>query len=231
MAEPASKQREPIRVLIVDDHLTVLWGLERLIESSEGSMTVVGKAVDAAEALAKARTTLPDVILLDIGLKDSDAIDIIPELIASSGARVLVLTGERDPSVRERAVLAGACGVVGKEESPGNILIAITKVREGELWLDRTSTGRIFMQLSKGGGSPSAGPRDPKSRIALLTPRERQIARIVTTEPKLSLKEIAELQHISESTLRNHLTSIYGKLGVTSRLELYVYASEHALTE
>jgi two-component system, NarL family, nitrate/nitrite response regulator NarL len=224
--EAARRGGTPIRVLIVDDHLSVLWGLERLIESADHAMVLVGKATDAAEALIQGTLARPDVILLDLALQDEDATKIIPELIDNSGARVLVLTAERSDAVRDKAMLAGASGVVGKEEPPANILRAIAKVHEGELWLDRSSVGRIFNQLSHDARSPPESAA--ASRFMRLTPRERQIARLVAGQPSQSLKMLAATQHISESTLRNHLTSIYAKLDVTSRLELYVYVSEHA---
>jgi two-component system, NarL family, nitrate/nitrite response regulator NarL len=218
-----------IRVLIVEDHLTVLWGLERLVESAGGGMIVVGKATSAEEAIRLAAEIRPDVVLFDIGLADRDGIEAIPELIGCSGARVLVLTGERSTEVRERAVLAGACGVVGKEDPPGNILRAIEKVWQGELWLERSAAGRVFMQLAR--NHRGDGARENVPPLRLLTPREREIVRFVSGAPALTLKAIAGMHHMSESTLRNHLTSIYEKLHVASRLELYVYANKHALAD
>lgn len=228
MMQGRAEKQQPIRILIVDDHLTVLWGLERLIESADREMVVVAKARSAQEALDRARDSLPEVIILDVGLQDEDGLTVIPELIAGTSARVLVLTGSRESAIRDRAVLAGASGVVGKEEPPANILRAIVKVYEGELWLDRSTTGRLFKQLASGEGHQEA---IESRRIRQLTPRELHIARMVAREPSRSLKLIAASQHISESTLRNHLTSIYGKLGVTSRLELYVFANRHSMLD
>ena len=220
---------KPIRVLLVDDHRSILWGLERLIESEQPRMEIVGKATCTAEALDLAGVSRPDVILLDLDLGAESGLGAIPELIARSNAKVLVLTGLRDPSIHDDAVLAGARGVVGKEDTPEEILKAIDRVHRGELWLDRAATGRIFVELSRKGGPGEADPEQQK--IAGLTARERQIVAAVAGEPGATASAIADKLHISEHTLRNHLTSIYDKLGVANRLELYVYASKHDLRE
>jgi two-component system, NarL family, nitrate/nitrite response regulator NarL len=218
---------DPIRVLIVNDQLSVLWFLEMLVQHAERPMLVVGKATNAQEALKRCAEAEPDVILFDIDLHDEDAFESLPALVASSRARVLAITAERDSPIRERAVLLGANGVVGKEEAPENILRAIEKVAAGELWLERSSTCRIFREFA---GTRAREPV-PRRRRALLTRRECHIVRVVAAEPSLSLKTIAERQCISESTLRNHLSSIYDKLGVGSRLELYVYARKNPLPD
>lgn len=220
---------KPIRVLLVDDHRSILWGLERLIESEKPRMEIAGKATTVAEAVGLTESARPDVILLDLDLGAENGVDAIPELIAGSRAKVLVLTGIRSPSIHDDAVLAGARGVVGKEDAPENILKAIEKVHQGELWLDRAATGRIFVELSRKGGPEEADPE--KQKIASLTARERQIVAAVAGEPGATASTIADRLHISEHTLRNHLTSIYDKLGVANRLELYVYASKHQLRE
>ena len=220
---------KPIRVLLVDDHRSVLWGLERLIESEKPRMEVVGKAISGTEALGLAGEARPDVILLDIDLGAENGLDAIPELIARSKARILVLTGLRDPAVHDNAVLAGARGVVGKEDTPEDILKAIEKVHQGELWLDRVTTGRIFIELSRKNAAEETNP--DRQKISSLTARERQIVSAIANDPGASAKTISEKLHVSEHTLRNHLTSIYEKLGVANRLELYVYANKHDLRE
>ncbi len=215
----------PIRVLLVDDHRSILWGLERLIESEKPRMEVVGKAANRAEALVLAAETRPDVVLLDLDLGAESGLDIIPELIARSKAKVLVLTGLRDTAVRDAAVLAGARGVVGKEAAPEDILRGIVKVHQGEIWLDREATGRIFVEFSRNGASEEADPE--RQKIASLTARECRIVSTIVGDPGATANTVAERLHISEHTLRNHLTSIYDKLGVANRLGLYVYANKH----
>lgn len=217
--------KQPIKVLIVDDHPTVTWGLERLVGGRKTNMTVVATAHDTKAAVSKAAALQPDIILLDIDLGSESGIEAMADLLVACKARIVVLTGVRDAALRDQAVLAGARGIVGKEESPENILKAIEKVHAGELWLDRATTGRIFVEFSKRlKGAPET---DEQKRIALLTPRELEIVRVLVQEPDSSIAGIAQKIHTSEHTLRNHLTSIYNKLGLSSRLQLHVFASKH----
>lgn len=216
-----------IRILLVDDHRSILWGLEKLIESARPRMEVVGTATNAPEAIALVRKHPADVILLDMDLAGESSLDAIPELIAASKARVLVLTGVRDPSIHDRAVLAGARGVVGKGESAETILMAIEKVHEGQLWLNRGATSRIFMEFSRRNSNQPMNAEE--RRIATLTDRERKIVCVLSAHASTPAKAIADQLCISEHTLRNHLTSIYSKLGVASRLELFEYAHKRGL--
>jgi DNA-binding NarL/FixJ family response regulator len=214
--------------MLVDDHRSVLWGLEKLIEGEHPRMDVIGKATTSAEALRMLDDVHPDIILLDLDLGGENGIHAIPGLIAKSNSRVLVLTGSRDSAVHDSAVLAGAMGVVEKGEPAETILKAIHKVHEGEVWLNRVATGRVFQEMSRSKGSPSLDPEQKK--IATLTPRERQIVAEIGSDAAASSKVIAERLRISEHTLRNHIASIYEKLQVSSRLELFAYAGKHAIT-
>ena len=217
----------PIRVLLVDDHKTMLWGLTQLINSAAPRMVVVAAVSSREEALAVAGREQPDVILLDLDLGVADGADLLPALLKESRARVLICTGVRDTEARDRAMLRGARGVVHKEEPAEVILKAIEKVHSGELWLDRLSTGRIFEILLDAGHSPR---RDPEAeRVATLTPREREVIAAVTGRGQSTNKKIAEHLNMSEFTLRNHLTTIYDKLGVGNRLDLFKYALRHGL--
>ncbi|OGA67903.1 MAG: hypothetical protein A3G81_29870 [Betaproteobacteria bacterium RIFCSPLOWO2_12_FULL_65_14] len=219
----------PIRVFLIDDHRTVLWGLERLIESAGSRMKVVGSAARCADALKRLEGASPDVIVLDLDLGDESGLDAIAPLIAKSRAKVLVLTGLRETSMHDKAVLAGARGVVQKEASAETILTAIEKVHEGQLWLDRTAAGRIFVEFSRRGAP--LPPDAEQVKIASLTERERQIVAMTATHAGATARAIAEKLHIAENTLRNHLTTIYDKLGVANRLELFAYAHRHGLTK
>jgi two-component system, NarL family, nitrate/nitrite response regulator NarL len=216
-----------IRVLLVDDHPCFLWALEQLVNNQHPQMVVVGATGKGTDALKLAAENQPDVIVLDIDLGTENGVDLLPHLLACSGARILALSDSRDAGRRDSAVLAGARGVVGKEERPETLLQAVRKVHAGELWLDRSATGRVFVELSR--ALQGGGKTDEQSRIASLTRREREVVGLVSSHPASSVKAIARVHHISEKTLRNHLTSIYDKLGLTSRLELHVFASTHKL--
>jgi two-component system, NarL family, nitrate/nitrite response regulator NarL len=212
--------------MLVDDHRTVLWGLAKLIDGEKPRMEVVGTATNCAEAIDLADRVGPDVIVLDIDLGKQSGVDAIPDFIARAGTRVLVLTGLRDGSLHDQAVLAGARGIVHKEDPPETILKAIEKIFEGELWLDRVTTGRMFIELSRT-GRPRQDPE--KVKRSLLTARERELIGQLVANPSANYRKIAGKLHISEHTVRNYLTSIYSKLGVINRLELFVYANKNEL--
>lgn len=219
---------KPIRVMIVDDHKSILWGLERLVESAEPRMTVVGTADSCTAMLSIAASTKPDIILLDLDLNGDNAADALPDLLRVSGGKVLVLTGAREPAAQQAAILKGARGVIGKDENAEVLLHAIERVHAGEVWINRMMMTKIIEAMSPASGK--AANADPEAvRIASLTPREREIIRAIVLSRGGKSLAIAETLHISEHTLRNHLTLIYEKLGVRNRIDLFAYASEHGL--
>ncbi len=222
-----ASQTNSIRVLLIDDHASVRWGLRKLVESGKLKCQVVGEAGNRNEALTLVRREQPNIILLDLDMGSENGIDLLPELLKESKANVIILTGVRDKATHERAVLRGARGVVLKEEPAETILKAIETVHRGELWLDQTTIGRVFSKLTVASEKGTADPEAEK--IAFLTPRERQIISVITSEGHSTNKRIAASLNMSEHTLRNHLTSIYSKLDVENRLELFMYALTHGL--
>jgi len=217
----------PIRILLVDDHETMLWGLNRLIESQGARMSVIGSARNCTEALSIAAALSPDLIVLDLDLGGVCAIDILPALLAASPARILVLSGSRDQALRDLAVKRGARGVMSKNASAEQVLKAIEKIHLGELWLDQDTLGRVFGELLDPRGSAR---RDPEAeRRSSLTAKEQKVISAIVHSSGASNKTLAQGLFISEHTLSNHLTSIYHKLNVSNRLELYVYAIKHQL--
>lgn len=214
----------PIRVFLVDDHRATLWGLERLIDAAD-RLQLVGSVTSIAELLAAPAGHDADVIVLDLDLGGQDSTASFAELLQTHGAKLLVLTGARDLDVHRRAVLAGARGVVRKEEPVDVLLRAIEKVHEGDVWVNRALIGDIMNVLV---GHKAAAARDDAC-IASLTPKELDVIAAVVRHKGAKSLILAEDLGISEHTLRNHLTAIYHKLGVHGRLELYVFAKEHHL--
>lgn len=216
-----------IRVMLVDDHKTLLWGLERLINGKSTKMEVVAMASTFDEALAQVDKLLPDVILLDLDLGGKCSIDILPALLANGVSRALILTASREQAVLESAIHGGARGVVHKEASAESVLKAIEKVHQGELWLEHGILDRVFDDLMNPKITQKPDPEADKK--ASLTDKERKIIAMIVAESGTPTKTLAQRLFISEHTLRNHLTSIYQKIGVGNRLELYVYAVKHRL--
>ncbi|MFC6518983.1 response regulator [Undibacterium arcticum] len=211
--------------MLIDDHKTMLWGLARLIEGENSRMEVVGTASNCDEALAQIGQLAPDVILLDLDLGGKCSLDILPALLANGVSRALILTGTREQATLDLAVLRGARGVVRKDASAEQVLKAIEKVHQGELWLDHEMLGRVFGEFMNPKATRKPDPEAEKK--AALTPKERKIIDTIVEGKGALNKALAQRLFISDHTLRNHLTSIYQKLGVSNRLELYVYAIKH----
>ena len=211
-----------IRVMLVDAHRIVLSGLQRLIDDEQPDLGVVATATAGAGAVEIAVAAKPDVVVVDVDLATEKDASLVPGLINGHNRRVLVLSGSRD-SKHELAILRGACGVVHKDDTPELLIKAIKKVHQGELWLDRNSTGRLFVELSR-----QKGPSATETAIASLTEREHDVVRSLVKQPGADNKTLASTLHIGEHTLRNHLSRIYDKLGVPNRFELYIFAQRHA---
>jgi DNA-binding NarL/FixJ family response regulator len=215
-----------IRIMLVDDHKTMLWGLEKLIEGGGDDLQLVGNANNNDTALQQASVLKPDVIVLDLDLEGRSSIEILPQLLQDSGgARVMILSGNRDQGLLAQAVKLGARGVVSKEAPAEVVLNGIRSVYRGETCLDPGLMNALLGQLA------APAKADPEAaRIASLTPKERKIVAVVVEGNGAPNKELASRLFIAEPTLRNNLTTIYQKLGVANRLELYVYATKHGMT-
>jgi DNA-binding NarL/FixJ family response regulator len=207
-----------LRILLVDDHLVMRAGLRLLIENQPG-MTVVALASNREEALKLAACESPDLILLDLELGAESGLTFLPELRAAAPkARVLVLTGLKDAEAHRQAVRLGAVGVVFKDQEAEVLIKAIEKVHAGEVWLDRTTTGNLFHEMTQNSGEVNP----EQSKIKSLTEREFQVIKLIAEG--LKNKEIAKRLFISETTVTHHLSSIFSKLEVSDRLELVIYA-------
>lgn len=227
---PGSAVQSPIRVFVAEDHHITLWGLSRLIDGAAPRLRLVGSASTRSELLSNEAAAEADVILLDLDLGGEDGTTALAALRERCCARVLVLTGTGDTALHRAAVLQGARGVVHKSEPAQTILRAIEKVHEGEVWLNRTLMGQVLGQLTHSEPAEAPRPPDPDDRrIASLTPREREIVVAMVTKSGAKQFAVALELGLSEHTLRNHLTTIYSKLGVRGRLELHVFATAHGL--
>jgi DNA-binding NarL/FixJ family response regulator len=215
-----------IQVMLVDDHQTMLWGLEKLIDCEAPRMQVIATARNGEEALTRAGLFAPDLVVLDLDLEGRSSLDLIPALTRNGKTKVLVLTGTTDQAQLDLAVRRGARGVLQKAAAPADVVKAIDKVFRGELWLDQAMLSRVLGNLI----NPAPQRPDPElERQARLTGKERRVIQAVVEGNGALNKTIAQRLCISEHTLRNHLTSIYQKLDVGNRLELYVYATKHGL--
>lgn len=215
---------QAIRVLLIEDHLVVRAALRMLIESRPG-LVVVGEAANHAEALALAAREQPDIILLDLVLGAENGLELLPELRAAArDARVLVLTALHSVDAHRQAIRQGAMGLVLKEHAPEVLFKAIEKIYSGEIWLDQA----MLVSVLGGLVSDQTRPADTAAaRMATLSERERDVMALIGQGFKN--KQISERLSITETTVRHHLTSIFVKLGVESRIELVIFAHQHGL--
>ena len=212
---------DPIRVLVVDDHAVVREGLRALISAKPG-MTVVGEAADGVEAVQKARSLQPDVILMDLVMPRKDGIEAIDEITGENPkARVLVLTSFAADDKVFPAIKAGAQGYVLKA-SPSRVLIrAILDVHRGEPSLSPTIASKLMQEL---GRSPDLRPAEEP-----LTGREVEVLRLVAQG--LSNADIAGALSISPPTVRSHVSSILGKLHLANRTQAALYALREGIAQ
>lgn len=217
----------PVQVFLIAPAL-VAWGLQRLIQTASPRIVVVGAADRPADALVLLERNPPDLIVLD--MDDGYGVEDIARLYDQVRVNILALGAPSEPGFVESVLAAGARGVLGKRETPSALLRAIDQIGNGELFATAADTGRLFTAAARKVAETDPGAHaEEVSRIASLTSRERQTIAAVTSDASAPVKVIADRLCISEHTLRNHLTSIYSKLGVTGRLGLYAYASRHAL--
>ena len=225
-AEPATRA---IRVLLADDHAVTLWGLRQLVESAHPCMAVSGTAATCAELLAHPALARTDVVLLDLGLRDADALDCIPRLASLGHLKVVVLTGDLHAGRHRTAVMNGARGVVLKSQPTERVLQAIERVHAGEVCFDGSLMSMLLGSMPGFVAHPPAPQDEHTRRIGGLTPKERQVIQAVVEHRGAKCLVISDALGMSEHTLRNHLTVIYSKLGVQGKLGLYAYALEHGL--
>ncbi len=210
-----------IRVLVVDDQSMVRAGF-RMLLSGEPDIEVVAEAANGNEALYQTQRFNPTVILMDIRMPELDGLEATRRILAADGtARVLILTTfDLDEYVYE-ALAAGASGFVLKDDPPERLLAAIRTVAAGEALLSPTVTKRVITHFTK-----LRRPTRPAGYDAL-TEREQEVFHLVAEG--LSNREIGEALHISETTVKTHITHLLAKLNLRDRVQAVVVAYQHDL--
>jgi NarL family two-component system response regulator LiaR len=210
-----------IRVLLADDHAVVREGLRALIASEPG-MEVAGEAADGVEAVLKARSLQPDVILLDLVMPRKNGIEAITEIKQENpGARIMVLTSFAEDDKVFPAIKAGALGYLLKDCSPQELLQAIRETSQGESSLHPSIARKVIQELNRPSNLPPS--EEP------LTEREVEVLRLVGHG--MPNQEIADRLTISERTVRAHVSSILTKLHLANRTQAALYAIREGLAD
>jgi len=202
------------RILIADDHAVLRAGLRMLLDA-EPDMVVVGEACDGQEALAQATALEPDIILLDLTMSGQDGLDVLPQLKATSPARILVLTMHEDQAYLRQALQMGASGYVLKKAADTELLLAIRAVTRGEVYVHSAMTKSLLEDVL---------PRPPDAvdvdiqRWHTLSHREQQVIKGVVLG--YTSEEIAEQYHLSVKTIYTYRSRAMTKLGLENRAQL-----------
>ena len=220
----------PITLFLIDDHTLLRRGLVALL-SQYGDLCVVGEAGDAAEALRLLPQLRPDVILLDNHLPGVRGVDAIAGLReASQGSRVIMLTVSEDGEDLGAALRHGAQGYLLKTIDGDLLAQAIRRAARGEPVVSPEMMGKLVAAFqSQGAPEPDPGPMPQEDPAPQLSPREQEVLREIARGA--SNKEIARQLSIAETTVKIHVQHILRKLGLTSRVQAAVYASDRQRAE
>jgi two-component system response regulator DevR len=211
------------RILLVDDHEVVRLGLKSLLERHP-QFEIIGEATSAREALEQVANNHPDVVVMDIRLPGTSGIEACEEITSRfPETRVLMLTSYAEDEMLFSAIRAGASGYVLKQIGGEELVHALEAVARGEALLDPAVTQRVFQEVRR------AVKEEEASAFAHLSQQEKHVLLLVS-EGKTN-REIAKALFLGEGTVRNYVSSILSKLGVSNRAEAAAYAVEHNLRE
>jgi len=216
-ASTAESAGEPIRVYLLDDHEIVRRGLKELLEA-EGDITVVGESGLAQEATRRIPALQPDVAILDARLPDGSGIDVCREVRSQDPSiKALILTSYDDDDALFAAIMAGAAGYILKQVRGNDFVDTVRRVAAGQSTLDPSVTAKVLERVRTG------PPRDKE--LEALTAQEQKILELIGQG--LTNRQIAESVFLAEKTVKNYVSSMLAKLGLTSRTQAAIFATKH----
>ena len=214
-----------IRVLLADDQALVRTGFRMIVENAP-DMTVVGEAGDGAEAAAMAAELRPDVVLMDVRMPDVDGVEATRRICAggTGSARIVILTTFDLDEYVYAALQAGASGFLLKDTLAADLLSAVRVVVRGDAVVAPSVTRRLINRYV---GTLPAPSLAPAPGLEALTEREREVLALIARG--LSNTEIAARIHVTEGTVKTHVSRVLAKLGLRDRVQAVVYAYESGL--
>ncbi|MFG2090542.1 MULTISPECIES: response regulator [unclassified Spirillospora] len=214
MTDPGNA--EPIRVFLVDDHEVVRRGVAALL-SAEDDIEIAGEAGNASQALARIPASRPDVAVLDVRLPDGDGVSVCRELRSQMpDLACLMLTSYDDEDALFEAVMAGAAGYVLKQIHGSDLVGAVRTVATGQSLLDPRSTARMLQRLRD--------RQEKKDPLKGLTEQERHILELIGEG--LTNRQIGERLFLAEKTVKNYISNLFSKLGMSRRTQAAALAAQ-----
>ena len=208
---------EKTRVLLCDDHEVVREGLRGLIARQQG-MSVVGEAGTVAEVVEAAARTKPDVVIMDVRLPDGNGVEACRAIReVRPETKVIMLTSYADDEALFASIIAGASGYLLKQTRGQAVVDAVTAVASGRSLLDPDVTGKVLERVRQGRGDDPA--------LASLTEQERKV--LAGLAEGHTNREISEMLFLSEKTVKNYVSRILDKLGLSRRAEAAAYMAKH----
>ncbi|OPA77720.1 DNA-binding response regulator [Paenibacillus selenitireducens] len=216
-----------IKVLIVDDHAIVIRGLQYYLHT-QPDIELVGEATSGKEAIEKIEELQPDVVLMDLLMPGMTGIEATQQIRTKHpNTKVIVLTSFSDHDHVLPAIQAGANGYLLKDIQPDELVQAIRGVYQGQAQLHPRVTEQLMSHLVEKPVNPSV--EEEEHNLDVLTPREKEVLQSVALGK--SNKEIAAAFHITEKTVKTHVSNILSKLGLTARTQAAIIAIKHGLTD
>lgn len=209
-------EEKPIRVFLVDDHEVVRRGVAALL-SAEDDIEIAGEAGNAEQAMARIPAARPDVAVLDVRLPDGDGVSVCRELRSQMpDLACLMLTSYDDEDALFEAVMAGAAGYVLKQIHGSDLVGAVRTVATGQSLLDPRSTARMLQRLRE--------RQEKKDPLKGLTEQERHILELIGEG--LTNRQIGERMFLAEKTVKNYISNLFAKLGMSRRTQAAALAAQ-----
>ena len=230
MKEAVNKSAEtsagvaPIRIVVADDHPVVRFGVKNMLESEPG-FEVVGEAEDGDTAITQTIELEPDILLLDLQMPRLPGLEALRAIMSKSPrVKIIMLTSTISTQQVIEALQIGARGIVLKDAVVGDLATALRAVLSGDYWIGGARVANLMSKLNQLMKEAAAVP---ERKTYGLTPRELEVVTCIVEG--CSNKDVAKQFTISEETVKRHLSNIFDKTGVSTRLELALFAIAHKL--